>query len=179
MNGKNAYVEKDKYSILFSKEGMEITRPHRVSLSEDPQGEGFVDNFSGTLAHEITHAGREYTKLFDDIKFNRDFVVEWQVKFGWKLVERALSEDSNIEWEKNAAGQWQNGDYIVLGDSFTSMPEKCIGGKNSYASSIAYYEDICDSVAAFLLNPAALNEEKRKFLEDKINEYHLKTKKDE
>ena len=51
------------------------------------------------------------------------------------------------------------------------MPEKCIGGKKGYVASKNWQEDICGSVAAYLLNPSVLDKEKKEFLENKIDEY--------
>lgn len=166
--------------ILFFRRGMNIDIPHRTSSSSDSQDDGFVDNFSGTLAHELTH-GSPNIKLFSDIRFNTDFVVEWQERFGWKKVFPPIkdengrwtySKDPSEGWRKNEDGRWQKDDYIVMKEDYTSMPEKCIGGKNGYAASFNVSEDICDSVAAFLLNSSTLDEEKCQFLKDKIAEYH-------
>ncbi len=178
-NGRNISGHDGLWGVEFFNEGMDVDKAHRISSSEDSQEEGFVDNFSGTLAHELTHTGTAM-ELFDDRNFNREFIMDWREKFGWKYILPNIKnektgrwEKSNpVEgWEKNKDGKWQNGDYIVMKEEYTTMPEKCIGNERGYAASVDWQEDICDSVAAYLLNPSILNEEKREFLENKINEY--------
>lgn len=172
---------KELATIVFYNRGMDANIAHRISSSENSQEEGFVDNFSGTLVHELTHGDTGGAKLFNDSEFNQKFIREWQEKFGWKYIfpnvknkETGRWEQSvnpNKGWEKDEDGFWRNDDYIVAGLEYTTMPEKCIGGKENYAASKNWQEDVCDSVAAYLLNPSVLDEEKREFLENKINEY--------
>jgi len=178
---------KELSAIIFYNYGMNTNKPHRISSSENFKGKGFVDNFSGTLAHELTHGGTTGEKFFDDYKFNREFIQEWREKFGWKYVRKNVKNEKTGRWEKAAPvegwekdkdGFWRNNDYIITREEYTTMPEKCIGGKRGYAASVSQQEDICDSVAAYLLNPSILDKEKREFLENKIKEYKQNYKSD-
>lgn len=169
-----------KWGIEFFNAGMDMKKPHRISSSENFDEDGFVDNFSGTLAHEITHGGT-HVKIFSDKEFNQNFIREWWKKFGWGYVHPIIknnitnrpeqSKEPTIGWEKNENGKWQKGDYSIMKEEYTTMPEACIGGKDGYAARVDMNEDVCDSVAAYLLNSSILNAGKREFLESKINEY--------
>ncbi len=175
----------DKWGIEFFNAGMDMKKSHRISSTEDSDDEGFVDNFSGTLAHEITHGGT-HVRIFSDRKFNDEFIHEWREKFGWKEIFPTVKNSETDKWEiskvpaegwkKNEKGKLQKEDYIVMRNEYTTMPEACVGGKNGYAARVNMTEDICDSVAAYLLNPHILNEDKREFLKNKINEYKQKMK---
>lgn len=184
----NAHIIKgndDKWGIEFFNAGMDTKKAHRISSTENPNESGFVDNFSGTLAHEITHGGTT-AKIFNDRKFNEEFIKEWREKFGWKNIFPAIKSNETGKWEiskqppegwgKNKDGKWQKGDYVIMGVEYTTMPEACIGGKNGYSASVDMYEDICDGVASYLLNPSILNKDKRVFIKNKINEYSQKKK---
>ena len=170
----------DKWGIEFFNAGMDTKKPHRISSSENLDEDGFVDNFSGTLVHEITHGGT-HAKIFSDKEFNSNFIQEWWKKFGWGYVHPIIknnitnrpeqSKEPTIGWEKNENGKWQKGDYIIMKEEYTTMPEACIGGKDGYAARVDMNEDVCDSVAAYILNPTILDAGKREFLENKINEY--------
>lgn len=181
---RSAYIgydnDKELSSIIFYNRGMDTNIAHRISSSDDSKEKGFVDNFSGTLAHELAHGDTSGARLFNDRKFSQDFVWEWQEKFGWKTITSTVKNKNTDKWEqsviaegweKNKDELWQNNDYIVAGLEYTTMPEKCIGGKKGYAASTYYQEDICDSVAAYLLNPSVLDKEKYEFIKNKISEY--------
>lgn len=181
INGANTFATNStNFGILFTNRGMNSDLPHRVSPTTNKQDKGFIDNFSGTLAHELTHGCEDFPKLFPDSEFNRRFLLEWQKKFGWRSVFQTIQDENGMwslsdrpmpGWMKNSEGKWQSGDYIIVGTMFTSMPEKCIGGKNSYSSSVHFGEDICDSMAAYVLSSTLLHTEKREFLEETIAEY--------
>lgn len=127
--------------------------PHRISTGMRPEEAGFVDNFSGTLAHELAHGGstssmtRPGGLFFDDNYGHHMFYEPWYEKFGWT-------------WDRI------NGKTIFS----TKYPEKCIGGGAGYAATRPE-EDICDSVAAYILNPQALDSGRRQFIQERIAEY--------
>lgn len=145
-------------AIYFTKLGMDISIPHRISSADNQGEEGFVDNFSGTVAHEIAHGGAITHQVrpagfFYDTDLRNQFYREWQNQFGW--------EHSIVDGK------------VVFR---TSQPEKCIGGTDGYAA-ISPEEDMPDSLAALILNPNIVHPEKREFLKEKIKEYKQKTKK--
>ncbi|MFZ2970162.1 MAG: hypothetical protein WA063_03380 [Minisyncoccia bacterium] len=179
-NARIIHGDGDKWGIEFFNAGMDIKKPHRISSSENLDEDGFVDNFSGTLAHEITHGGT-HVKIFSDKEFNQNFIREWWKKFGWGYVHPIIkntitnrpeqSKEPTIGWEKNENGKWQKGDYNIMKEEYTTMPEACIGGKDGYAARVDMNEDVCDSVAAYLLNPSILDKGKCEFIKNKISEY--------
>ena len=187
-NAEIIYGAKDLDGIKFYNRGMDTSIAHRISSSENFGEEEFIDNFSGTLAHELAHGNTSGAKLFDDRKFNQEFIREWQERFGWEYIFPNIKNEKTGRWErstnsvegwkKDEDGFWRNNDYVVAGIEYTTMPEKCMGGKKGYAASKNWQEDICDSVAAYLLNPSVLDEEKKEFLENKFNEYKQNYKPD-
>ena len=170
MNGENLQDSKNgKNRVVIYNRGMDTTIPHRVSTPDR-----FVDNFSGTVVHEITHGG-SFVRIFADLARNRQFILEWKKEFGWKSVFANVKNHTTGEWEKskipaegwkkNDGGYWQKGEYVVTEEEYTDLPERCIGGSKGYAASVGPQEDICDSITAYLLNPDALVPKKRQFIE--------------
>jgi hypothetical protein len=174
---------------------MDLNHPHRVSTATTPEESGFVDNFSGTLAHEMAHigAGGSGSGFFTDRQLNSAFIQGWTKQFGWthlfpnvkdEATNRWVQSDSpTLGWKRNAEGFWQKGDHIIYTSTdprndknieYTTMPEKCIGGVSSYAASTLMQEDICDSMAAYILNPHVLYEGKREFIHQSIKEYRAR-----
>jgi hypothetical protein len=190
-SGSNS-VSPQTRGIDFFNFGMDIAAAHRVSPTSNPAEHGFIDNFSGTLAHEMAHigAGGSGGGFFNDSKLNTAFIMDWSEQFGWKrLFPMVQDETTNrwsqsdtpaVGWVRNAEGFWQNGEYILYTSTdprqdknieYTTMPEKCIGGVNSYASSTLMQEDICDSMAAYALQSDMLDPDKKMFIQQKIAEY--------
>jgi hypothetical protein len=159
LNGENRPLYGGKEStyggIYFTKRGMSEDIAHRVSTSDKPNSPGFVDNFSGTLAHELTHGGSidepPYPGgFFKNIDFRKKFSLQWQQLFGWKWKHKP-DEKPSIKF-------------------YTTAPEKCIGGRDGYAA-IRSEEDIGDSMAAYILNPSILHSDKKLFINKQLNAY--------
>ena len=190
-----------KNGVVFTKRGMSLVLPHRVSSGLTQVDKGFVSSFSGTTAHEMAHGGVGNglgVKLLPSENGNMEFYLDWVKKFGWKKIDaidnsyktrspELYTDKAYLEivgkpvvawridikadegWSKNKEGFWQKGSYFITHDEYTIFPEKCIGGVNSYASSTYSKEDICDSMAAFILNPDILDPDKKDFIKQKIN----------
>lgn len=153
LNGENGPLRNKENTlggaINFTKRGMSMSIAHRVSSATHPGEAGFVDNFSGTLAHELAHGTnpKRHDKsagfLYDE-NARKSFDQDWQKMFGW---QHTLKEGKLRIW--------------------TTQPEKCIGGASGYAAT-TWQEDIPDSLAAYLLNPAILHSEKYSFIHIRI-----------
>ncbi len=149
LNGENGPLRNHKHTvggaIYFTKRGMDTATAHRISSTNKVNAEGFVDNFSGTLVHELAHGTnpdrheRPAGFLYNDIIRNA-FDQAWQKQFGW----HHQLKDGRVQ-------------------TWTTQPEKCIGGAKGYAAT-TWQEDIPDSVAACLLNSPILHAEKRNFI---------------
>lgn len=191
-NGENIVMRNGRTGIIFTEEGMNLHSPHRISSSQTEQELGFVDSFSGTVAHELCHGGDVplNVRIFSDEIKNVAFVKEWVEKFNWKMIEEdgedyetfspvvtkngigwKTDEIPDPGWVKNSEGYWQKGEYVIYRDEFALQPETCIGGINSYASSVRLREDICDSVAAYILNPNLIYPGKKEIIDKHLKEY--------
>lgn len=162
LNGENGpCIGKDKNdgygAIYFTKRGMNQKIPHRVSSTKSSDEPGFVDNFSGTLAHELahgtstTHQDRPAGFIYD-LTHRNEFYSKWQTLFGWK--HKII--DKKVEFS-------------------TSQPEKCIGGVDGYASTRPE-EDINDSLTAYILNPNALHPEKKELFKQTVKKIQKPSK---
>lgn len=120
------------HSVQLFPRGMEDF-PHRINS---------VGNFEGTLVHELTHL------------IEGEFTTEWLQKFQWL---DCIDNPQMCEWKKTPDGgssRWFNketGEMTTQG-KFPREPEQCI---TDYAKN-SVYEDICDSMVAYILDPEKL-----------------------
>ncbi len=125
-----------------NKRGYAFTASKMLSLypravSAEPHRIPETSGFAGTLAHEFGH----FYLYADD-----NFLSEWKDKFGW----RKLSNEE-VDWSKHAPKTYA-----------TDQAERCVTDYAQFSPD----EDICESLAAAVNNPAVLDQEKLAFIKE-------------
>lgn len=115
-----------------------------AGMTLDPYRIPTVSNLKGTATHELQHINQAAYR------------EEWQSKFQWYNCadypddwELRSREDNDRPYYKN-----KHTGEIAL-SQFTSLPQQCV---NEYARIINWAEDRCESIVAYIYNPALLKD---------------------
>lgn len=137
---ENGFANAQWKEIKLTRRGMELS-PHRVRAAT---------NFEGTIGHELTH-----------LILDRPLRDEWH-QFPWHYVDM-LTDKSRFEKRKTPGGKLeryydQSSGKMLPMDQFPEHPEECV----TEYGQMSRDEDTCDSMVAYLYDPALLKSKSQK-----------------